>query len=78
MGFFILYILFIFFGLIVYLAFGPAAVLVYGVIFVFICLSISEVSKTRTPEGKKQIQKQLKKEKKIEEYWGTIDYWENK
>ena len=70
--------LFIVFGLIICLVLGPAFILLYGVVVVFICVCISESQKTKTQEGRKQIQKELKTERKIEEYWGTIDYWEDK
>lgn len=78
MSFLILYILFIVFGFIICLAFGPATLLVYGVIFVFVCVCFSEAQRTKKPKGRKQIQKELETEKKIEEYWGTIEYWEDK
>lgn len=74
----ILFVLFIVFGFVVCLAFGPAALLAYGVVFVFICTCIGEVRRTKTSKGRKQIQKELETERKIEEYWGTIDYWEDK
>lgn len=78
MKFSTLYILFILFGFIICFALGPAAVLLYGIVFVFVCTCISETCKTKSSEGRKQIQKELKTERKIEQYWGTIEYWEDK
>lgn len=78
MKFSTLYILFILFGFIICFALGPAAVLLYGIVFVFVCTCISETQKTKSTKGRKQIQKELEKERRIEEYWGTIEYWEDK
>lgn len=78
MGFWVLYTFFIFIGFIVCFTFGEAALLVYGIIFVVVCVCLGEARRARTPKGRKQIQKELEREKKIEEYWGTVDYWEDK
>ena len=58
--------------------FGPAGGLVVGVIGTFVWFCCGEVQKMNTSEGRKQIRKQYEREKKIEEYWGTIEYWEDK
>lgn len=78
MGFLTLFFIFILFGLLICLFFGEAALLVYGVLFVLIYFCIGEYKSSKTPKGRKRIRRQYEKEKKIEEYWGTIDYWENK
>ena len=78
MAFLILYIVFFFIGLIICVVFGPGAVLAYGALFVFVLLVTGECSRLKTKEGRKQIKRQYEKEKKIEQYWGTIEYWEDK
>ena len=78
MKFSTLYILFILFGFIICFTLGLAAVLLYGIVFVFVCACISGICKTKSSKGRKQIQKELKTERKIEQYWGTIEYWEDK
>ena len=75
--FFTLYFIFLLVGLVVCVIFGPAGALVYGFLFVFICACVSEASKTKTSKGRKQIKKNYQREKKIEEYWGTVD-WKDK
>lgn len=76
MNFFLIWTLFLLIGLMICFLFGPAMVLVYGIVFVFIYTCIGELNKTKTLDGRKQIQKELKIERKIEEYWGNIEYWD--
>ena len=78
MNFWILYTFFIFVGFAICLVFGEAALLAYGIIFVFVCVCFSETKRAKSPRGRKQIQKELDTERKIEQYWGTVDYWEDK
>ena len=73
--FFICYIIFAFF---VCLIAGPAALLVLAILSAFIYEFIIEWNQMRTPQGRKQIHKEIQREKKIEKYWGTIEYWEDK
>lgn len=77
MKFLALWLIFLVIGMFVCLVAGPAAVLVFGFLFVFVLMVIGETQKTRTPKGRRQIRKKIEKEKKIEQYWGTIDYWED-
>lgn len=78
MAFLILLTIFFIVGLTICLLFGEAMVLAYGIVFVFICTCAKELNRMKTKQGAKQILRELKQEKRIEEYWGTIDYWENK
>lgn len=73
--FFICYIIFAFF---VCLIAGPAALLVLAILSAFVYEFAREWNQMRTPQGRKQIHKEIQREKKIEKYWGTIDYWEDK
>lgn len=58
--------------------FGQAAGLVIGIIGTVIWFCCGEAQRMNTSEGRKQIRNQYEREKKIEEYWGTIEYWEDK
>lgn len=78
MRFFLLWISFVMIELFVCIIFGPAMTLVSGFVFVIVCACLGEYTKIKTPRGKKQIKQNYEREKKIEEYWGTIDYWEDK
>ena len=73
--FFICYIIFAFF---VCLIAGPAALLVLAILSAFVYEFAREWSQMKTPQGRQQIHKEIQREKKIEKYWGTIDYWEDK
>lgn len=78
MGFLTLFFVFIFLGFLICLAFGEATLLVFGVLFVLVYFCIGEYKSSKTPRGREQNKRQYEREKKIEEYWGTIDYWEDK
>ena len=69
---------FMFFGLLVGVIGGPAMILLYGIIYVFVCTCLGEYEKTKTPQGRQRIQKEIERERKIEQYWGTIDYTNKK
>lgn len=57
---------------------GEALILIFGVIVVLIMFVHTEKNKMLTPEGREQNEKELEEEKRIEENFGTIDYWEDK
>lgn len=57
---------------------GELLILVLGVLVVLIMLVYTEISKMNTREGREQNEKELEEEKRIEENFGTIDYWEDK
>ena len=73
MSFLKILLIFIISGFIVCLVFGPASLSAYGVIFVLVLQVISEVCQCSTTKGRKQIQKEIKEQKKIEENFGIID-----
>ena len=73
--FLICYIIFAFF---VCLIAGPAALLVLAILSAFVYEFDREWNQMKTPQGRQQIHKEIQREKKIEKYWGTIDYWEDK
>lgn len=58
--------------------FGQAAGLVIGILGTLIWFCLGQIGKMNTEEGREQIKRQYEREKKIEEYWGTIEYWEDK
>lgn len=60
------------------LIFGIGAMLVYSVLFVLFFVLAGEYTKMQTKQGRAQMRWEQLQERKIEEYWGTIDYWENK
>ena len=51
---------------------------VSGIIGFLIYFVLCEINRCKTSQGQKEIKKQYKKEKKIEEYWGTIEYLNKK
>nr|DAE59970.1 MAG TPA: hypothetical protein [Caudoviricetes sp.] len=73
--FFICYIIFAFF---VCLIAGPAALLALAILSAFVYEFAREWNQMKTSQGRQQIHKEIQREKKIEKYWGTIDYWEDK
>ena len=60
------------------LIFGIGAMLVYSVLFVLFFVCAGEYTKMQTKQERAQMRWEQHQERKIEEYWGTIDYWENK
>ena len=77
MKFWISLLLFIVVGLVLAATAGPAAVLVWGVIYVVIRFVASEVAAAKTKEGRKRLQKEKKDEEEYVEYWGTTKYWDD-
>ncbi len=47
--------------------------LVCGVVFAVAWFIYGEIKWLNTPKGRKQNQEQQRKEKEIEDYWGTIE-----
>ena len=64
-------------GLVLCVTVGPASVLVWGVVFVFANLVLSEVSSMNTKQGREQLQREKKEEEQYVEYWGSTQYWED-
>ena len=65
-------------GLIIALCTNVAVALVCGIILAIALEVISEVGQMKTESGRKQISREIQREKDIEEYWGIIDYDDKK
>ena len=70
-------LIFIIIGIILCIAFGPAAVLVWGVVFTLILTVIGEVNRTKTKEGREQMAKERQEEEEYVNYWGSTQYWDD-
>ena len=70
-------LIFIIIGFILCIVFGPAAVLVWGVVFTLILTVIGEVNRTKTKEGREQMAKERQEEEDYVNYWGSTQYWED-
>lgn len=73
MKFWQIFLIFIAVDFIIALAGGTGAALVCGVVFAVAWFIYGEIKWLNTPKGRKQNQEQQKKEKEIEDYWGTIE-----
>lgn len=57
---------------------GEALILIFGAIVVLIMFVHTEKNKMLTPEGREQNEKELEEEKRIEENFGIVDYFDDK
>lgn len=58
--------------------FNQATGLFIGIVGTIIWFCCGEAQKVNDNKDKMQIKNQYEKEKEIEEYWGTVEYWKNK
>lgn len=56
------------------LIFGPASLIVSGIVTAFYLTCLDEYRLMSTKSGRQRIQKRVEIERRIENYWGTIDY----
>lgn len=56
------------------LIFGPAFLIISGVVVAFGLTCLDEYRLMSTKSGRQRIQKRVEIERRIENYWGTIDY----
>ena len=77
MKFSTLFLIFVVIGVIVCIVAGPAAVLVWGVIFVLGITIAGEVQSTKTKEGREQMQREKQEEEDYVNYWGSVQYWDD-
>ena len=76
MKFWVLFLIFIVVGVILCAVAGPAAVLVWGILFVIGLTIASEVRSFRTKEGREQMRREREEEEKTVRECGTVRYWD--
>lgn len=73
MKFWQLFLIFLIAAIFACMLFGPAGAFAAGIIFVIVLTVKDEVNRTKSKEGRKQIQKELERDREIENYWGPSD-----